>query len=61
MIGKKTERQKAKEMLLDSVLLLLLLLSLAKPNTTPHHNPPSLLHQCLHRHKEATAMSLALI
>lgn len=44
MTGTKTERQKAQEMLLDSVFLLLLLLSPAKPNKISHHNPLSLLH-----------------
>lgn len=61
MIGKKIERQKAKEMPLDSGFLLLLLLSPVKPNTTSHHNPPSLFHQCFHSHSEITAVSLALI
>lgn len=61
MIGKKIERQKAKEMPLDSVFLLLHLLSPAKPSTTPCYNPPSLLHLCLHSHNAIAAVSLALI
>lgn len=59
MIGKKIERQKAKEMPLDSGFLLLLLLSPVKPDTISPHNPPSLFHQCFHSHSEI--MSLALI